>query len=184
MALFQANCLIHDNGGCAAFVAIASRLGLHDWAWQFMLSHYDRSATWDLPKYCDLEVGDAACPIGHEVAPTDFPDALAHFLAVSAYKNAMHLGANPDQPSFDCAQVKSDNLKLVCATPALAAADRTLAAAYIAAMADQKKATQIKSDERAFIVARNNAADTVEALQALYDQRIDELAAASISSNQ
>ena len=75
-------------------------------------------------------------------------------------------------PSFDCGRVTSDNLKLVCATPDLATADRTLAAAYKAALAAAADPAEVRDSERDWIAARNAAPADVDQLRALYADRI------------
>ena len=75
-------------------------------------------------------------------------------------------------PSFDCSRVTSENLKLICATPDLAAADRALAAAYRQALAATSDTAALRDGERAWIVARNNAPTDADQLRALYAERI------------
>jgi hypothetical protein len=74
---FQQGCANHDNGACASFVAVASRLGRHDEAWKFMLDHYDRKSDWGLSD-CPLydSAGNCQAPIQYKT----YPDALAAFL--------------------------------------------------------------------------------------------------------
>jgi len=74
---FQQGCANHDNGACASFVAVASRLGHHDEAWKFMLDHYDKKSDWGLND-CPLydQNGNCQAPIQYKT----YPDALAVFL--------------------------------------------------------------------------------------------------------
>lgn len=74
---FKQGCADHDNGACAAYVAVASRLGRYDEAWRFMLDHYDRDSDWGLTE-CAL-YGNGKCVA--EVRYPSYPDALRAFLA-------------------------------------------------------------------------------------------------------
>ena len=77
----QKLCEQQKNGGCAAFVASAARIGLYKWAWDFMLRHFDRHSDWKL-SFCDGPV-DKSCP--RQIAFTDYPTALRWFLAKHGY---------------------------------------------------------------------------------------------------
>lgn len=85
MQAAQKECLSHNNGACAAFVADASRAGLHDWAWQVMLSNYDANSHWDFPTKCLVPTVNRTCPKGQEYKFTNFPDALDWFLSDTGY---------------------------------------------------------------------------------------------------
>ncbi|MBN9546970.1 MAG: hypothetical protein J0I19_16000 [Alphaproteobacteria bacterium] len=74
---FQQGCANHDNGACASYVAVASRLGRHDEAWHFMLDHYDRKSDWGL-KDCALRDDKGNCLA--DIQYKSYPDALAAFL--------------------------------------------------------------------------------------------------------
>ncbi len=74
---FQQGCANHDNGACASYVAVASRLGHRDEAWRFMLDHYDRKSDWGL-KDCALRDDRGNCLA--EIQYKSYPDALAGFL--------------------------------------------------------------------------------------------------------
>ena len=74
---FQQGCASHDNGACASYVAVASRLGRRDEAWKFMLEHYDRKSDWGL-KDCALMDAKGACLA--EIQYKSYPDALEGFL--------------------------------------------------------------------------------------------------------
>lgn len=176
---YQAGCLLHQNGACAAFVAVASRINLHDYAWRYMQSYYDRNDTWELPKKCDVAKTNGNCPRGHETTPADFPTALATFLVENSYYNpaAVHR-AESVKPSFNCAAVHSQVLSLVCADSELSVADQDLAAAYLAAQAqNSSQATNsshdnLKRDEQAWISRRNNSRADRNALLQMYEDRI------------
>jgi hypothetical protein len=75
---FQQGCANHDNGACASFVAVASRLGHHDEAWKFMLDHYDKKSDWGLND-CVLydSAGNCQAPVQYKT----YPDALTVFLS-------------------------------------------------------------------------------------------------------
>jgi len=174
----QAGCLLHENGACAAFVATASRAGLHDYAWQFMLENYDQKDTWGLPKICDVAASDGKCPAGHESTPSDFPTALTGFLADTGYyQSGITRTAEFVSPSFNCGKVRSQVLQLVCTTPDLAMADQELAAAYVAVISSSSPPTTLKADERAWIVQRNNTQADVDTLRQMYKDRIGVLEA-------
>jgi hypothetical protein len=74
---FQQGCANHDNGACASYVAVASRLGHRDEAWRFMLDHYDRKSDWGL-KDCALRDDKGNCLA--DIQYKSYPDALAGFL--------------------------------------------------------------------------------------------------------
>ena len=74
---FQQGCANHDNGACASYVAVASRLGRHDEAWKFMLEHFDHKSDWGL-KDCALMDAKGACLA--DIQYKSYPDALEAFL--------------------------------------------------------------------------------------------------------
>ena len=74
---FKEGCANHDNGACAAYVAVASRLGKHDEAWRFMLDHYNRDSDWGLSECAAYADGKCVAPVRYP----SYPDALAAFLA-------------------------------------------------------------------------------------------------------
>lgn len=83
---FKRGCANHDNGTCAAYVAVASRLGRHDEAWRFMLGHYNRDSNWGLSECAAYGVGKCVA----EIRYPSYPDALAAFLArIDAAKPGM-----------------------------------------------------------------------------------------------
>jgi hypothetical protein len=91
-ALYQAQlkemrpeCAKHNNGACAAFVAVAARLGRVDEAWGFMLNNYDRRSEWELPAACRRPTGGGQCPKGAEVKFSSYPEALRWFLGENGY---------------------------------------------------------------------------------------------------
>lgn len=61
-------------------------------------------------------------------------------------------------PSFDCAKARTKVEKAICASPALSALDRRIAAAYAAAMARLDAAGQaaLKTDQRLFLDVRDS----------------------------
>ena len=78
-------------------------------------------------------------------------------------------------PSFDCGRVNSEILKLICATPDLAAADRSLAAAYSQALAASADPAALRESERAWLAERNAGPADVDQLRAAYAERIQAL---------
>ncbi len=169
----RTNCIAHNNGACAGYVALASRLGRRDEAWQTMLQSYDQTGGWSLPTVCTAARISGSCPTGSEVTFKSFPAALAWFLidAGYPYRNAL---SSPDpnrEPSFDCSAVTSVNLKLVCATPALSAADRDLASLYQADLSRLPDPTALQIDERGWIQQRNTAPPDIDLLQQMYNAR-------------
>ena len=188
----QKSCLAHNNGGCAAFVADAARLGQAGQAWPIMLANFNRQSDWRLPAGCRSAAPDGACPAGQTVTFDNYPDALNWFLANAGYvapawrppeaaadpsaEPAADAATQTAAPSFDCSRALSQNLQLICATPALANADRALAAAYQAAMARTSDRGQLQRDEQAWIRARNNAPYNIVILEQMYADRISALA--------
>lgn len=82
-----------------------------------------------------------------------------------------------DQPSFNCSGVRSVNLKLICATASLAAADQELAAAYRSALAKSSSPQTLRESQRAWISRRNNAEADVTTIAAMYTERTAQLRA-------
>ena len=78
-------CEKHKNAACAAFVATASRLGRHEWAWNIMMSNYRRSTDWNFPMKCKVALVKDACPPGQSEQFGEFPDALSWFLTDTGY---------------------------------------------------------------------------------------------------
>ena len=80
-----AGCMKQKNAACAAFVANASRLGRHAWAWDVMLAHYRRSSDWNFPTKCKVPLEAGVCPPGRSEQFREFPEALAWFLTDTGY---------------------------------------------------------------------------------------------------
>jgi len=140
------------------------------------MHHHDTSA---LPGQVSIAV-DSSAPVPFPAPP---PAAAAAEPSAPAPADAA-TPATPteapsvqaaDGPSFDCGRVTSENLKLICATPDLAAADRTLAEAYRQALAATSDPVALRDSERAWIAARNAAATDADQLRALYAERIQAL---------
>lgn len=87
-------CAEGGNGGCAAYVASAARVGLFHQAWNFMLRHYDRQSHWQMA-FCGTP-GNGKCV--HTVSFDDFPKALAWFLRKTGYLPPSGSGA-PEAPA-------------------------------------------------------------------------------------
>lgn len=81
----EASCKEKNNGACAAFVAIAARLGRDQQGWDLMLENYDPTFEWDLPSGCRVDPGEAACPTALQMSFTSFPEALQYFLKDTGY---------------------------------------------------------------------------------------------------
>lgn len=168
----QAGCLLHSNGACAAFVAIASRLGLHDWAWDYAMENYDRESKWDYPPRCDIDPGKTLCPKDHQHSTT-FPESLATFIVDAGYWNESDQSERDLlRPGFDCSSVTSQVLTQVCSDKTLAGLDRTLTAAYIAAKGNSPSPDALKDDQINWIIQRNNGSSEPTALALVYGQRI------------
>jgi len=76
----------NPNGICAAYVAVAARLGRFDAAWAEMLNAYKRDSDWELPSGCRRTMPEnEACPDADQIHYTDYPDALRHFLIEQHY---------------------------------------------------------------------------------------------------
>jgi hypothetical protein len=75
MASKEEACREHDNGACATFVASAARIGKLTWAWQVMLSSYDKN--W-LNGYA-YDIGNGGRPF------KNLPSALLPFLVRTGY---------------------------------------------------------------------------------------------------
>ncbi len=168
----QAQCLLHSNGACATFVAIASRLGVHDWAWDYVTENYDRNYKWEYTPRCDIDPGKNPCPKEHQHATT-YPEALAKFLVDSGYWNESDQSDRDLlRPGFDCTSVTSQVLTQVCSDKTLAGLDRTLGAAYYAAKESSPSPEALKDDQISWISQRNNGASDPGTLAQVYGQRI------------
>ncbi len=84
-------CAKHSNGACAAFVAVAARLGRFDEAWSFMLKNYDRKSDWELPTACRKPAPSGACQKDAEVRFAGYPEALRWFLGEHGYMSRVPL---------------------------------------------------------------------------------------------
>jgi uncharacterized protein YecT (DUF1311 family) len=180
----QDACMKHSNGGCAAFVADASRLGLHDWAWRIMLANYDATASWSWPTQCLVAAAAGACPKDQQQSFSNLPDALQAFLTQTGYVVAARPPAEADAtgPSFDCAGASTAVIRLVCNTPGLAQADRDLSSAYSQAMARVPDPTRLRDEQRRWIARRAAVPASIDTLTALYAQRIQELQAEGVAN--
>ena len=86
----QTGCAEHSNGACAAFVAIAARLGRADWAWPIMLAGYDRHSDWTYPTDCRVPLdAQTACPENQTITFRDMPQALSWFLRHNGYTRTL-----------------------------------------------------------------------------------------------
>ncbi|TAL34950.1 MAG: hypothetical protein EPN98_07790 [Phenylobacterium sp.] len=177
MAEVEAECRAHANGACPAYVAAAARAGQLETAWQVMLTSYDPMDDWELPLACRSSTDDAPCPSGQEVKFRTYPEALRWFLGDLGYLSPVYL-PQPDAtgPAFDCTKVTAETLKLVCAMPELAAADREMNELYWRAQALSRDPAGLTADQRAFILARNNAPSDAFALLRLYQAHLAQLA--------
>ena len=86
LAEAQSQCAHHNNGGCAAFVGIAARLGRQAWAWPIMLANYDRHSDWTYPTDCRVtRDADNNCPTAQTVTFRGMPQSLSWFLQANGY---------------------------------------------------------------------------------------------------
>jgi hypothetical protein len=71
------------NGGCAAYVAAAARLGRYSQAMREVetLAHPGGM----LPEACNVALADHVCPAGRELRFSTFPSALTWFLRTNGY---------------------------------------------------------------------------------------------------
>jgi len=81
--------------------------------------------------------------------------------------------------SFDCAKAATKVEKLICADAALSKFDEKLNTAYKAALQDEKQADYIRQAQKQWLKGRNGCRD-VDCLKASYQDRINELADASM----
>jgi hypothetical protein len=163
----------HNNGACAAFAATAARLGQLDSAWKVVLASYDRGSSWALPTACRTMPTQPTCTPEATVTFQTYPEALRWFLGEGGYAPKVYLAAaDATGPSFPCASVTSGVLKLVCAVPDLAKADRNLAELYGRALALSPDPAATRDAERQFIQTRNNAPPDAFTLYRLYEARL------------
>ena len=147
-------CRNHENGACAGFMADAARLGRLDWGWKIVQAGYRKDSDWPLGEKCWVRTPDGGdCPKDKTTPFADFPAALESRLVELGYiraSQARWATSAPVEPSFDCGRAKSAALKLVCATPALIAADHDMAMAYVEALAEAKDPAALKREQRAW----------------------------------
>lgn len=176
LATVEPECRAHSNGACPAYAAAAARLGKLDEAWPVVLQSYDATADWMLPTACQVDDANTACPEESQVAFDTYPEALRWFLGHTGYAQAVYIAPqDATGPSFLCEAVTSENLRLICATPELAKADRHLAAAYNRAMAFSSDPAATRAQESEFIKVRNAAPSDVFVLLRLYQAQIGTL---------
>ena len=161
LTILHAGCLTHVNGMCAPFVAEATLLGFHDWAWGVMLASYDAKRD------------------------PGFPATLTTFLAQHHYAGGPSRALTP---TFACQANDAPVRQRICASPALSELDENLAAAYLtvhrilATRAAQglaaKDAAQTLADDQAeWIKSRDESGEDETDLAILYRLRIAHLMA-------
>lgn len=164
------------NGACAAYVATAARVGQLDQAWAFMLRSYDQSSDWIYPSACRVRTA-AECPAEAELKFASFPESLQWFLGEQGYTAPSYV--EPLQargPSFSCGAARKASEQAICASNELSALDRLMARAYTRATALTADRASLRTSQRDFLAARDQAFDEL-ALRDLYADRIRQLAA-------
>jgi hypothetical protein len=78
-------------------------------------------------------------------------------------------------PSFDCRLARTHGERMVCNEPALAAADRRMAAAFERALADAPNPRALVADQNRWLALRDDIAPDYEGVMGLYQDRIAEL---------
>ena len=88
-------------------------------------------------------------------------------------------GAAQAAPSFDCASAKAAVERAICADPALADTDQSIAVVYKAALErlDGANAAALRADQRAWLAARNAAFERGDDLKLALDERFKMLRA-------
>ncbi len=80
------------------------------------------------------------------------------------------------RPAFDCAAARSAAQQMICNDPELAAADRRMNRAYVAALAAGAPEDQLRNEQQDWLGIREDAArHSRRAVAAIYEQRIDDL---------
>jgi hypothetical protein len=164
----------NPNGACASYVAAAARVGQLDAAWEQMLLSYDKGSDWQLPQGCRRQSTDGSCKAGEEIIFETYPESLQYFLGDNGYiaRPFMEKDSLTGQPSFECEKSQSATLRLICATPELAAADRQMAIAYTKAMAFSPNRQAMRNEQRAFLGQRQNLGLAAQDILDLYLNRI------------
>jgi hypothetical protein len=161
LTILHAGCLTHVNGMCAPFVAEATLLGFHDWAWGVMLANYDAKRD------------------------PGFPATLTQFLAQHHYAGGPSRALTP---TFACLPRDVAVRQRICASPSLSELDENLAAAYLtvhrilATRAEKgalpRDAVQTLADDEAqWIKSRDDSGEDETDLGVLYRLRIAHLMA-------
>jgi uncharacterized protein YecT (DUF1311 family) len=176
LAEMREACGERANGACAAYVATAARVGQLDQAWAFMLRSYDQSSDWIYPSACRVRTA-AQCPAEAELKFASFPESLQWFLGEQGYTAPSYV--EPMQargPSFSCGAARKASEQAICASSELSALDRLMARAYTRATALTAERGALRTSQREFLVARDQASDEY-VLRDLYADRIRQLAA-------
>jgi uncharacterized protein YecT (DUF1311 family) len=176
LAEMREACGERANGACAAYVATAARVGQLDQAWAFMLRSYDQSSDWIYPSACRVRTA-AQCPAEAELKFASFPESLQWFLGEQGYTAPSYV--EPLQargPSFSCGAARKVSEQAICASSELSALDRLMARAYTRATALTAERGALRTSQREFLVARDQASDEY-VLRDLYADRIRQLAA-------
>jgi hypothetical protein len=161
LTILHAGCLTHVNGMCAPFVAEATLLGFHDWAWGVMLANYDAKR-------------DPA-----------FPATLTAFLARHQYVGGPSRALTP---TFACGAHDGMVRQRICGSESLSELDEDLAAEYLTVhrilftRAEKgvaaKDAVQTLADDQAeWIRTRDESGEDETDLAVLYRLRIAHLMA-------
>lgn len=124
-----------------------------------------------------IQAAPKAAPAPPTPAPEPDPEAVPDALqsAIDASVRA------PDpvrvaRPSFDCGRANTQAEEMVCADPALAAADRQLARAFRRALRSGAPYDELRAEQDDWLEIREDAARrSPRALASVYDQRIEEL---------
>jgi uncharacterized protein YecT (DUF1311 family) len=118
--------------------------------------------------------------LAQAISDKDAADNAAAAAAVEADRAAAEKAAH--QPSFDCTKVVSQNLKLICDTPALADADQQLVLAYTAAWNATSDKAALQESQRQWLRRRNALPPVVATLAVSYSDRIEQLRVLGASS--
>ena len=78
-------------------------------------------------------------------------------------------------PSFDCRSARTRGERMICSEPALAAADRRMAAAFERALDQAPNPRALMADQNRWLSLRDDIAPDYEGVMGLYQDRIAEL---------
>ena len=166
-------CREYGNGSCAAYAAIAARLGQLDAAWPIVLAGAT-DTEWDPPAPC-RDRPNEVCSDDKAVPFDTYGESLQWFLGIRGYTPPVFtLLTRPDGPGFDCRQARTAPERMICNDNALKRMDARVSDAFTRALANRPDRAAVRVEQAAFLRERNRITDGKLMLIA-YERRLREL---------